>query len=107
MNTKNKQKISEKEEMPTILVPKNELPQMIQKLKGQKVNILPVNEMDGVIEPQDRATIQYLSNVKHPETGQIAQPFNIADKKYQMVRGRQPDKKVVLEQSSEIIARPA
>jgi hypothetical protein len=96
MNTKNKQKISEKEEMPTILVPKNELPQMIQKLKGQKVNILPVNEMDGVIEPQDRATIQYLSNVKHPETGQIAQPFNIADKKYQMVRGITPQKNIVM-----------
>lgn len=96
MSTKNKNKINEKEEMPTILVPKNELPQMIQKLKGQKVNILPVNEMDGVIEPQDRATIQYLSNVKHPETGQIAQPFNIADKKYQMVRGITPEKNIVL-----------
>ena len=96
MNTKNKQKINEKEEMPTVLVPKNELPQMIQKLKGQKVNILPVNEMDGVIEPQDRATIQYLSNVKHHETGQIAQPFNIADKKYQMVRGITPEKNIVM-----------
>jgi hypothetical protein len=96
MNTKNKQKISEKEETPTILVPKNELPQMIKQLKGQKVNILPVNEMDGVIEPQDRATIQYLSNVKHPETGQIAQPFNIADKKYQMVRGITPQKNIVM-----------
>lgn len=96
MNTKNKQKINEKEEMPTILVPKNELPQMIQKLKGQEVNILPVNEMDGVIEPQDRATIQYLSNVKHHETGQIAQPFNIGDRKYQMVRGITPEKNIVM-----------
>jgi hypothetical protein len=96
MNTKNKQNINEKEETPTVLVPKNELPQMIQKLKGQKINILPVNEMDGVIEPQDRATIQYLSNVKHPETGQIAQPFNIGDKKYQMVRGITPKKNIVM-----------
>jgi hypothetical protein len=51
------------------------------------------NEMsapEAVIEPQDKATIQYLSNVKDANTGEISQPFNIGDKKYQMVRGIHP-----------------
>lgn len=98
MSTKNKQKVTEitKKPRPAIIVPKNELPKMIQQLKGQEVDIVPVNEIDGVIEPQDKATIQYLSNVKHPESGEIAQPFSIADKKYQMVRGMTPDKNIVL-----------
>lgn len=60
---------------------------------GQNVNVTIVDEM---IEPQDAATIKYLSNVKDPNTGQIAQPFNISDKKYQMVRGITPDKNTVL-----------
>jgi hypothetical protein len=60
---------------------------------GQNVNVTIVDEM---IEPQDAATIKYLSNVKDPNTGQIAQPFNILDKKYQMVRGITPDKNTVL-----------
>lgn len=55
-----------------------------------------VKEIDNLIEPQDKATIKYLSNVKDPESGQVAQPFNIADKKYQMVRGITPDKNIVL-----------
>jgi hypothetical protein len=60
---------------------------------GQNVN---VNVVDEMIEPQDASTIKYLSNVKDPESGQIAQPFNISDKKYQMVRGITPDKNTVL-----------
>jgi hypothetical protein len=103
MSTKNKLKeldssmsTTSSKEVPTILVKKNELNQTIKNLKGQKVNILPVNEIDGVIEPQDKATIKYLSNVRDTESGQIAQPFNIADKKYQMVRGITPDKNIVL-----------
>jgi hypothetical protein len=55
-----------------------------------------VGEIDNVIQPQDKATIKYLSNVKDHESGQIAQPFNIADKKYQMVRGITPEKNIVL-----------
>ena len=55
-----------------------------------------VGEIDNVIQPQDRATIKYLSNVKDAESGQIAQPFNLGDKKYQMVRGITPDKNVVM-----------
>lgn len=55
-----------------------------------------VKEIDSVIQPQDKATIKYLSNVKDVESGQIAQPFNLGDKKYQMVRGITPDKNIVL-----------
>jgi hypothetical protein len=104
MSTKNKLKeldssmstSSSNKDVPTIIVKKNELGQTIQNLKGQKVNILPVNEIDGVIEPQDKATIKYLSNVRDPKSNQVAQPFNIGDKKYQMVRGITPDRNIVL-----------
>lgn len=48
-------------------------------------------ETDGIIEPQDQATIKYLSNVKDVNTGKVSQPFTIADKNYQMVRGVYPD----------------
>jgi hypothetical protein len=57
------------------------------------------NEMsapEAVIEPQDKATIQYLSNVKDANTGEISQPSNIGDKKYQMVRGIKPSKEIVM-----------
>lgn len=75
-----------------------------KKIKGTldpnvPVNITgdkPIKEIDNVIQPQDKATIKYLSNVRDAESGQIAQPFNIADKKYQMVRGITPEKNIVL-----------
>ncbi len=51
---------------------------------------------DAVIEPQDQATIKYLSNVVDDKTGKISQPFAIGDKNYRMVRGVKPNKEVVL-----------
>ena len=51
---------------------------------------------EAVIKPQDKATIQYLSNVKDANTGEVSQPFNIGDKKYQMVRGVHPTGEVGL-----------
>jgi hypothetical protein len=93
MNTKNK--ISEEDKKPIVLVKKPELNQTIQDLKGQDVNIMPVNELDGVIKPQDSATIKYLSNIKDANTNKVAPPFSIADKKYQIVRGIRPNKEIV------------
>lgn len=55
----------------------------------------PIAE-EGVIEPQDPATIKYLSNVKDSTTGEISKPFSIGNKKYQMVRGTLPSKEVVM-----------
>lgn len=86
---------------PTIMVPKPELKQTLATLKGQKVNIVPIDkkimeEPEAVIQPQDRATIQYLSNVKDAETGEISQPFSIGDKRYQMVRALTPDNNVIM-----------
>ena len=48
------------------------------------------------IEPKDKETIKYLSNVIDNKTGELSKPFTIADKRYQMVRGRIPSKQVVL-----------
>ena len=96
---KNKNKINEADE-PTIMVQKSELKQTLSDLKGQKVKIVPVDgkimETDGVIEPQDQATLKYLSNVIDNNTGDISQPFTIADKQYQMVRAMAPNKEVML-----------
>lgn len=51
---------------------------------------------EAVIEPQDKATIKYLSNVKDAKTGEISKPFVIGDKRYQMVRGQHPTDGVVM-----------
>lgn len=58
-------------------------------------NIAPTKP-EATIEPQDKATIKYLSNVKDSKTGEISKPFKIADKSYQMVRGITPEKQVVM-----------
>lgn len=94
---KNKNKINEA----NIMVQKDEVPDYIDKYaKNKDVNIIPTNkkidEQDGVIEPQDQATIKYLSNVKDINTGEISKPFTIGDKNYQMVRGVNPNNDVVL-----------
>jgi hypothetical protein len=45
-------------------------------------------EIDSLIQPQDSETIKYLSNVRDDKTNEISKPFVIADKRYQMVRGK-------------------
>lgn len=66
----------------------------LSKMKGVSVNVVG-EEAEAVIEPQDQATIKYLSNVKD-EQGKTSQPFNIGGKQYQMVRGITPEKQIVL-----------
>lgn len=66
----------------------------IKKL-GNDVNVNVVDE-NAVIEPQDQATIKYLSNVKDTKTGKVSQPFTIGDKRYQMVRGLNPAKEIIM-----------
>ncbi len=46
------------------------------------------------IQPQ--SIINYLSKVKDMNTGEISKPFSIADKNYQMVRGYDQNKQIVL-----------
>jgi hypothetical protein len=53
-------------------------------------------EPEATIEPQDKETIKYLSNVKDDSTGETSKPFVIGDKKYQMVRGITPSKKIIM-----------
>ena len=59
-------------------------------------SVSTVMEDDSVIEPKDAATIKYLSNVKDANTGEISKPFTIADKRYQMIRGIDPEQQVVM-----------
>ena len=102
MNTKNKINEALNMDYTTYKKIKGTLDPKVQvNITGDKPSVTntsmtTVREIDNLIEPQDKATIKYLSNVKDPESGQVAQPFNIADKKYQMVRGMTPDKNIVL-----------
>lgn len=53
-------------------------------------------EPEAIIEPKDKATIKYLSNIKDPSSGKVSEPFNIGAKKYQMCRGITPSKEIVM-----------
>lgn len=53
-------------------------------------------ETDAVIEPQDKATIKYLSNVRDKNTSEVSQPFTIVNKNYQMIRGVHPTDGIVM-----------
>ncbi len=55
-----------------------------------------MEEPEAVIEPKDQATIKYLSNVIDDKTGKISQPFTIADKNYQMIRGMHPNGEIAM-----------
>ncbi len=52
--------------------------------------------IDAVIQPQDKATIKYLSNVIDNNTNEVSKPFTIDGKKYQMVHGLTPERQKVL-----------
>jgi hypothetical protein len=70
-----------------------------KKTSSSMATTMEENEMmapEAVIEPQDQATIKYLSNVKDSNTGEISQPFNIGDKRYQMIRGVHPSGEIGL-----------
>ena len=104
---KNKNKLQEgmfDSKKTTVYATKDELPDVISKV-GDKADVHVVKDglldvfeenTDAVIEPQDQATIKYLSNVVDDKTGKISQPFAIGDKNYRMVRGVKPNKEVVL-----------
>jgi hypothetical protein len=66
------------------------------KDNSSDTSISDLLETGEVIEPQDQATIKYLSNVKDTNTGEISKPFTIDSKNYQMVRGLNPNKEVVM-----------
>ena len=68
---------------------------IVDEPKTPITSVTPVTE-DDTIEPQDKTTIKYLSNVKDHKTGEISKPFTIGDKRYQMVRGTTPKKEVVM-----------
>ena len=55
-----------------------------------------VLEPEALITPQDKATIKYLSNVKDSKTGEISKPFTIGAQKYQMIRGLDDAKQIVM-----------
>lgn len=48
------------------------------------------------IEPKDKETIKYLSNIKDSTTGEVSKPFTIRGKNYQMVRGTNTSGEVVV-----------
>jgi hypothetical protein len=76
-------------------------PKQPVKITGDKptpsvTGSLTEDEPEAVIQPQDKETIKYLSNVKDAKTGQVSAPFTIGDKRYQMVRGTTPSNEIVM-----------
>jgi hypothetical protein len=64
--------------------------------KGMGASMSSMMEQDAIIEPKDPETLRYLSNVKDSNTGDVSKPFNIGDKQYQLVRGINSAKDVVM-----------
>ena len=96
MNTN--KKLNEMTSKPTILTPKTDLKQTLKDLKGQDVNIVTTTQQmteEGISTGKISPSIKYLSNVKD-DKGNISKPFSIEGKKYQVVRGTTPDKKIIL-----------
>ena len=66
---------------PTVHVKKADLKKTIDDLKGVEADVV---------------VLEYLSEVKDAENGEMSQPFTIAGKKYQMVRAITPKKEKVM-----------
>jgi hypothetical protein len=71
-------------------------------LKGQDGTFKPSPEFAHLFNSSLEETenqnnvIKYLSNVKDPKSGEVSKPFTIGEKRYQMVRGKDSNKQVVM-----------
>lgn len=65
-------------------------------ITGDKPELNTTTMSEDVIEPKDKATIKYLSNVRDANTGKVSKPFTIGGKKYQLVRGTNLQNEVVM-----------
>jgi len=71
---------------------KTKVKKAIEKAKQDKMDVKIVNES----EMNTPMKLEYLSEIKDSETGDVSKPFTIADKKYQMVRAMTPDRQKVM-----------
>ncbi len=71
---------------------KTKVKKAIEKAKQDKMDVKIVNES----EMNTPMKLEYLSEIKDSETGEVSKPFTIADKKYQMVRAMTPDRQKVM-----------
>jgi hypothetical protein len=71
---------------------KTKVKQAIKNAKQNKMDVKIVNES----EMNTPMKLEYLSEIKDVETGEMSKPFTIADKKYQMVRAMTPDRQKVM-----------
>jgi len=71
---------------------KTKVKKAIEKAKQDKMDVKIVNES----EMNTPMKLEYLSEIKDSETGEVSKPFTIANKKYQMVRAMTPDRKKVM-----------
>ena len=71
---------------------KTKVKKAIEKAKQDKMDVKIVNES----EMNTPMKLEYLSEIKDFETGEVSKPFTIADKKYQMVRAMTPDRQKVM-----------
>jgi hypothetical protein len=73
-------------------IDKPKVKQAIKNAKQNKMDVKIVNES----EMNTPMKLEYLSEIKDVETGEMSKPFTIADKKYQMVRAMTPDRQKVM-----------
>jgi hypothetical protein len=71
---------------------KTKVKKAIEKAKQDKMDVKIVNES----EMNTPMKLEYISEIKDSETGEVSKPFTIADKKYQMVRAMTPDRQKVM-----------
>lgn len=79
---------------PTVYTSKENLKKTVSDLNGTKANVVVTKEEENMVPKSIK--LEYLSEVKDAETGEISQPFTIKGKKYQMVRALTSDRKKVM-----------
>jgi hypothetical protein len=70
-------------------------PEMEKTIKKAREFKLDVKIVENKIN-ETPMKLEYLSEIKDSETGEVSKPFTIADKKYQMVRAMTPDRQKVM-----------
>jgi hypothetical protein len=73
-------------------IKKPEIDKTIKKAREYKLDVKIVENKIN----QTPMKLEYLSEIKDAETGEVSKPFTIADKKYQMVRAMTPDRQKVM-----------
>jgi len=68
----------------------------LSQMKGTQVNVIDEESTEEAPKKTPQEKLEYLSEIKDKETGEISKPFTIDGRNYQMVRAINPKKEKVL-----------